>query len=292
MADLDSAPSYFAIEARCAMPHNKVSRRALCYWRIVWNYVDSDNYSFAEFAVDSRRHIDGIDTPAANISLGNRIAGEDTITAGTTLKSGQNFDIGFNSMAVEWSAGEAKVYAGTNRLKFATQASFTSPSSPGCGIITTDSLIVSELIVESEIPASRPLHTGWTTDSLRSYIAASTDSIEGFWHHLDRENDPAKARMGGTYTLATIKNTESGTYDIIYIDGASVNPHEWQPGMRKGTLTPTIFRDHFDLTWYDALCMPVLRDCHAGISQNAILELNFPLMDTKIRLSRVPTAKH
>jgi len=288
LADLDSAPASFAIEARCAMPRNKVSHRAVSSWRIIWNYRDPSNYSYAEYAVDSRNYVDGIDNPEATISLGSMASGTDILMAQTHLNSGQNFDLGYNSMAVEWRDGQTKVYSGSNRLKLAVSASSAVPQSTVCGLLSGDSLLVSSLIVESEIPASRPLQTKWTPDALLGYLSASTDSIEGLWQHLDRTNDPAKARMGGTYTVATVWNPDTEVYDIIYMDGATVNPRSWIPGMRKGHLHPTIFQDHFDLVWYDALCKPVSRGCNASITQQAILELDFPLMDTRIRMSRVP----
>jgi hypothetical protein len=110
--------------------------------------------------------------------------------------------------------------------------------------------------------------------------------------HLDRENNPDKARIGGSYTLSTVWNPGHNCYDIIYLSGAEVNAKEWKPGMIKGYLQPTIFQDHFNLIWYDALCKPIEHDCNATISQSAILELNFPLMETGIRLSRVPSSKN
>ena len=287
LTELDSAPASFAIEARCAMPRNKVSHRAVSSWRIIWDYRDVSNYSYAEYAVDSRQYVDGIDSPEATVTLGHLDDGTDRTVAKTHLKSGQNFDLGYNSMAVEWRDGQVKIYTGANRLKLAVTAASDLPESTLCGLWSSDSLLISSLIVESEIPASRPLLTGWTPDALLSYLAASTDSIEGVWQHLDRTNDPAKARMGGSYTVATVWNPDTGVYDMIYMAGAVVNPRSWTPGMLKGQLRPTIFQDHFDLVWYDAMCKPVSRECNANMTQQAILELNFPLMDTRIRMSRV-----
>lgn len=283
---IDSAPAYFAIEARCAMPLNRASRRALCGWRLVWDYAGNGDYRYAQFAVDYRHYADGIDSPVGLVTIGRVTDGTDETESSVELSSGVNFDIGYNSMAVEWRNGVTVVSVGSNRLKDAGSIPCPAPANRLCGIIATDSLTVATVIAESEIPPSRSLHTEWTRDDIMAYVSQSTDSIEGIWRHLDRENDPTKARMGGNYTVATIWNPDSRAYDVIYLGGATVNPQEWIPGMIKGHLRPTIFRDHFDLIWYDSMCRPIDRDCNASISQPAILELNFPLMDTRIRLSR------
>lgn len=288
LALIDSAPATFAIEARCAMPFNKVSRRSVSSWQLVWDYVDSDNFHYARFAIDYSKYADGIDSPEVIITMGNMAAGNDIVGNITVLRSGLNFDIGYNSMAVEWRDGTARAYAGANRLTEAGSLLCPTPHNRQCGIMSTDSLIISQFITESEIPLSRPLHTGWIHKTIVEHITQSADSIEGLWHHLDRTNDPTKARIGGRYTLATIWNSETKMYDIIYIDGAGVNPKEWTTGMVKGHLRPTAFHNHFDLIWYDALCTPIKHDCNATITQPAILELNFPLMETSIRLSRLP----
>lgn len=284
---IDSAPAAFAIEARCAMPLNRASRRAVNSWQLVWDYIDSRNYRYARFSVDYSNYADGIDMPGADIAIGRLKSGCDSVESLVRLTRGVNFDLGYNSMAVEWSDGVARIYAGADRLMEAGSIRCQSPMSRTCGIMSSDSVVISRFITESEIPPSRPLMTGWTQEAIMEHIAQSTDSIEGLWHHLDRENDPAKARMGGTYTLATVWNPETRAYDILYLDGAAVNPTAWKTGMIKGRLRPTIFRDHFDLVWYDSLCQLVDRDCNASITQGAILELNFPLMATRIRLSRV-----
>lgn len=122
-------------------------------------------------------------------------------------------------------------------------------------------------------------------DSLIARVKASPDSIEGVWEYLDRTNDPLYTRPGGRYTLATIANDE-GSYDIVYIGGATVYPVRWQPGMIKGKLRPTIFIDHFDLEWIDAEFVPMTEDIHASVTDGAILTLSFPLYKSEMRFSR------
>lgn len=143
---------------------------------------------------------------------------------------------------------------------------------------------------EYEAEPSRQLATGWTYDSIVRYLVdrRGVDAVEGIWKYFDRNNNPAKGIVGGNYTLATLRNGDGG-YDIIYIGGAKTARNRWREGMLKGRLSPTIFRRHFDLVWYDALMQPVSEEANATIQQEgALLEVAFPLYETTFRFSRVP----
>ncbi len=147
--------------------------------------------------------------------------------------------------------------------------------------------VMSLLCVEGAGSPERLASTGWTIETLKEYVTKSTDPAEGFWRYLDRENDPAYARPGGRYTLATVRN-DSGQYDIIYVDGAQTYGDRWKPMMLKGILSPTIFSGHFDLAWYDSAFEAIDEDIHADITDGAILTLSFPLLKTKMRFSKIP----
>ncbi|MCM1070314.1 MAG: hypothetical protein NC210_04445 [[Clostridium] fimetarium] len=131
------------------------------------------------------------------------------------------------------------------------------------------------------------LMTEWTEESLAEYFATSTDPLEGFWSYLDRDNDPQWAILGGFYELAVIKNADTAAYDIIYLSGAEVEGSRWRPGMRKGSLTPTIFADHYRLAWTDARFLSDYAEATADLSlSNTVLTLNFPLHRSQLRFSR------
>jgi hypothetical protein len=164
-ATIDSAPAYFAIEARCAMPLNKVSRRTINRWRLAWDYRNASNYKYAQFAIDYSQYADGIDSPKAIVSLGQIINGYDEPQQHTELSSGMNFDIGYNSMSVEWHNGVVTVYAGSGRMFAAGSMPCLMPENNRCGIVATDSVIIAQLITESEVPLSRLLLTKWTQQS-------------------------------------------------------------------------------------------------------------------------------
>lgn len=108
----------------------------------------------------------------------------------------------------------------------------------------------------------------------------------GYYTYLDRDNDTRLAQPGGFYKLALISDNDGG-YEIIYLDGAEVNSALWKPGMLKGRLRPTIFKNNYDLEWLDSANLPIAREVFATLTDNVILELNFPIYKTKLRFSRV-----
>lgn len=122
---------------------------------------------------------------------------------------------------------------------------------------------------------------------LADYIAASRDPRERVWTYLDRNTDPQKCEPGGRYTIATVKDGASGGYLIVYLGGADYARGDWQPLQIKGRLKPTIFRDHFDLEWYDSRRRVVAAEANASITTSGtVLELNFPLLNSTLRFSR------
>lgn len=130
------------------------------------------------------------------------------------------------------------------------------------------------------------LATSHTLASLEPRFKSAHDPVEGFWKYLDRQNNPRYARPGGSYTLAVVADGEGG-YDIIYISGAEVYADRWHEGMIKGHLRPTIFEGHYDLEWVDSTFTVHDRELSAQFDSAGILTLNFPLLKTQIRLSRL-----
>lgn len=128
--------------------------------------------------------------------------------------------------------------------------------------------------------------TAFNISSLERQIRKSGDPIVGFYTYFDRENDPKFAEPGGYYKLAVIGDGDG--YRIIYLDGAKVGADIWRCGMVKGRLTPTMFKSHFDLEWIDAKGEKMTKEQFAVFDTALrLLELNFPLYNTKIRFRRV-----
>ena len=193
---------------------------------------------------------------------------------------------GYNSLGINLSGGKAEIQGGNHKLlpilsldvpDFKPIEALMQSSSPAS---------VSLFAIEESTSPHNRYATDWTVETLCAHLQASTDSVEGFWKYLDRQNDPVYARLGGRYELATVKNP-CGNYDIIYIGGAETMAPQWTACMLKGKLIPTIFTDHFDLEWVDSTFGYMKEDVHASITEGNILTLNFPLLKSSIRFSRV-----
>lgn len=120
--------------------------------------------------------------------------------------------------------------------------------------------------------------------SLTEHIEKSTDAIEGFYTFFDKELNEDILKTGGRYTLALVKN--GNRYDIIYVNGASVNGSEWTCGMLKGSIAPTQFIDNYSLLWYDAMMKPFDKDVYATIENYTLLSLYFPAQKSMIRFAK------
>lgn len=136
----------------------------------------------------------------------------------------------------------------------------------------------------------RHLMTDWTVASLDQYFASSVDPLEGYWAYLDRENDSKVMKPGGFYTIAVVA-AGSGNYDLIYVDGATVNSGLWSTGMRKGRLVDTRFVNHYDLVWVDAVFDTMSRDVSASVEQGAVLILSFPVYRSQMRFVKTQRAR-
>lgn len=192
-----------------------------------------------------------------------------------------------NSLAVEADTSEVRIYVGYKQLQLLNTIPLIGTQAGALGIVTSGKADFSLLVTEQTIDPIASLSTNWTLENLKERFAStSRTGHEGFWQYLDRDMDTHYCRTGGTYTIALVSDLAGG-YDIVYISGAEINQSKWQTGMKKGHLTPTIFTNHYNLTWVDATFDTLDNDCHATVEQGSILTLSFPLMKASMRLSIV-----
>lgn len=150
--------------------------------------------------------------------------------------------------------------------------------------ITGASGMSADVSVDSEITPAE--ENSMTVDSIRQLIGKQP--VSGFFSYLDRENDPRMAEPGGFYTLAIVPDADD-SFRIIYIDGAKVNAQRWKTGMTKGRLIPTEFTGHYDMQWIDSDGIGMDSEISASfLSADGILELNFPLYNTRMRFRKLP----
>lgn len=200
------------------------------------------------------------------------------------LTKDANIAGGVNCLIAEIVKGKAGFYIGGNKMTFAGEIPFGGGFSKAELTVNTRMDVRRFEVKEAPNPANA-LMTPWTVETLLERFAVTNDPVERFWSFLDRDNDPKWAIPGGRYELAIVRNGD--VYDIIYLSGATVEGRSWHTGMKKGTLTPTIFADHYQLSWTDSRFQTDYPECSADLStSNTILTLNFPLHHSQIRFSR------
>ncbi|MCC8037761.1 MAG: hypothetical protein LIP02_06460, partial [Bacteroidales bacterium] len=159
-------------------------------------------------------------------------------------------------------------------------------------LLTTEGTVdIEELRITSLHDNKLIVANGLTREQVLNRLSATSDPMERIWKYFDRENDPDRVRLGGKYTLATLANPRGG-YDIIYMDGAEIQAHEWTPGMLKGHLEPTPFAGRYALTWIDAVMQPMDNQWEGQAEVNlstGLLTLNFPLLVAQVRFNSIDT---
>lgn len=294
-----SEPIYLgelAVEARCRVPGDNPRQKgnSPTSWSLGWSNGDS-----AVCEVEIRRVTDYIDDISGgrrlHIRATRRWPGGMTDVAEADLIKDVDLNGGYNTLLLSATSGstsqEASVSVSIGSGELHETMTFTAPmpqASSNC-FMRVDGLVESRLfVVERTYDRSRQLQSTLDVNMLLSGEGMQNSDIDGLWEYLDRENDNDYARPGGFYHLATVTDTESGIVRIIYLDGAEVSDHLWQPGMIKGTLRPTIFTGNYDLTWNDAHMRNVASEMYATLSDDhALLTLCFPELKTKLRFRRV-----
>lgn len=293
VASLPVGSRYVVMEARGSLAADRERPGAsACWWGISWG-GDSSRYEVS---------MRGRNTDFGNVSdeylvdvTASRIAADGTreVICSSSVSAGMAMAGGANTLSVELKADSvAHVYVGKNSLSHVLSFDAVGCSGEGAGWYVVSRgcwqpVMVMDEAAEDPSPA---LVTAWTRDSIARYLIdrRGADAGEGIWTYFDRSNNPAKGMVGGRYMLATVRN-DAGGYDIIYLGGAMRARNRWSEGMLKGRLSPTIFRGHFDLLWYDVWMQPVSDEANATLQQDgALLEIAFPIYETTFRFSRVP----
>lgn len=270
------------IEARLSVSKNKerdgVSKAR---WRVVWNYVSTQNYDFVELTWENTNFGDIYDCRQAILSIGRVRGGVDYVFKTKKINDGVNLSTGSNSIMIEIDSGYLNLFVGDKQLKYIDTYEVGALLGSFCGVVSSVEAKVSNFIVEMIPNKERRLQTSYSEQDLIAKFSSSATEYEGFWSYLDRDIDLDYARLGGKYRLALVKNNDG--YLIIYIDGADTNKNKWSKGMIKGVLKSTIFKNHYDLIWYDSTFDVIDSEANAFI-ENSILTLNFPLYKSSIRL--------
>lgn len=275
-----------ALESRISVPGHNTS------FSILWN-ISPDNSSFysATIKPSEGRSDELLDDRYIEFTVCHVTPEGTELLHSSRLKEGFGMDDAENTLGVEISTDSAivRVYGGEEMPRLLFERRMPDIHSSKMGVASEGESDIRLLVSEYERDDREKLRTSWTGEKLMRHLEKSSFP-EGIYRYLDRENDPRYARPGGSYTLALVKNAENG-YDLIYLSGAQTNSGEWETGMVKGRLKPTIFAGHYDLVWYDATKKELSSECSADIEQAAILRLNFPLLKSSMRFSLLPQDK-
>lgn len=166
-------------------------------------------------------------------------------------------------------------------------ATFLSPDAPALREIIIDS---PGLTIHRSALRYTPLPLSFSTPPLSDAEIAGgikeRDPHSGYWTQLDYDTDGTLLRPGGRYTIALIHNEASGGYDIIYIDGANINPGQWRTGMSKGSLTALSHEGIYAVQWIDATGEPLPCHAEAQFTDASTLIITFPELNSSLRFLR------
>jgi threonine/homoserine/homoserine lactone efflux protein len=223
-------------------------------------------------AVDVCAYIDG------------RPAAESRITAGISFFDGEN------SFRLRRDAGKYTLLGGDRQYHpiLSVDAPDLQPDSVGFIVAPGAALSLDHMTVAvtaERMPDARLEVSHFANPDVRaSYFNRSTDLMEGEWEIFDRSFEDSRLRPGGEYRLAVVRSREG--YNLIYISGAEKNGSSWIPGMDKGYLHTTSFRNVFDVTWLDPAGQPLDGEIKAQFGAPDILTLQFVDHASTLRLRK------
>ncbi len=245
-------------------------------WGIWFAGEDRDTVNLFFNTADDVR--DAFANPSLEITTVPYIADPKSIDSGLDFFTDPNsFQIDFSPTGFMLNGGnrEHRPLLGPVDLDFEI-ASAGFAVEPG-GAIEIDHIVM-KVAGSSDIPAYEDII------GLMERLRQSADPHEGVWEEFDRMIDESKLRSGGRYRLAIAERP--GGYDIIYLSGAVKNSGEWEEGALKGKLESTSFKGIYSLTWLDSEGKPLPGEGKAQFDSD-MLTMNFPYLDSQIRLRRV-----
>lgn len=121
--------------------------------------------------------------------------------------------------------------------------------------------------------------------NINEYMKESADPIEGLWTVFDRDLEETLLKLGGDYTLASIRENEK--YYFYYLDGANISKSNWKEGDIKIILSPSPFPSIFNVIWYDSQKQPLSNDIKAQQGEGNTLIFQFPYQSSKLRLRKL-----
>lgn len=275
----------FTLEFRARNLNNQAGRRYDGVIHPSWSLIavnPADNDSVCV----TFKTIDDVRDPMGPQSLGVTVTCNDTVLARNGMRDHVDWYTGWNSWRLSRSGDRWTLHGGER--EYNPVAEWELSTVPSELRFRTDPVGMLELDwMKLTCADRRPEDVTYAPDidDLDSYLMRSTDPLEGIWQMFDRALDENNLRPGGDYRLAVIANDEGG-YDMVYLDGAEKNVNSWQPGMVKGVMTPTRFRNVFNVKWHDADGNPIQTEVKAEFQDPDMLSVQMPYLNSSFRLRK------
>ena len=258
-------------------------------WGMAFDIEPNGNYWSVEITdAEHSPHNEITDNKFLNVSLCQTANGTKKVIANKQISKKVNMDNGSNTLNVQASEHGVIIGLGRKEVETIFQHDYNRTCSDcRVGILAGrhTTLEIARTMLTYSQAKTVSITTKWDKNALDRHFASSTDPLEGYWQYLDRDLEDKWLKLGGRYKIAIVSNEHDG-YDIIYVDGAQVKPHQWHEGMLKGTMSKTIFNDNYDATWIDATHEPINEDVQATTENGVILTLRFPIYKSSVRFSK------
>lgn len=254
---------------------------------IVWDYIDSNNYSAAIFKRNTYSHFDEITRKDSfHMAILTVTKGKKTIVKEADIDGKMAFEPNrYNSFQIKVVNGILYLSAGSKELSILFSCKYIPQKKFSAGIVSGKNKISIKRIEFKDFPDKNTTNKTCYTkaDVERAVKDSSNDFYTGFWRYFDRNTDDSRFELGGKYTIALVP-TVSG-YDILYISGASRFYSYWSPYMKKGALIRTPFYNQYEIHWFTADKNLYFDECYASVSED-ILTLHFPIQQSTVRFYR------
>lgn len=302
LIDMQCASSTFDIYIRIANEKNvegktfkvknsdgKTIKVSNTEWGMVWNYIDDNNYNLIRLKGGNTMLYDVLDERYITVDVISVKNGKSNTINTVTCKKNVDLYGGYNVIRVLFDGNTTSVLVGNKDLDMVAKidgVEYGYSFKAGYWTGAASKIKVERFVTNVNPIKESQLATKWTKSDLDRYFSgADLDDLEGYWTYLDRNLDEKKLKLGGKYTLAIVKNTKNG-YDVIYVEGAKVNPTKWECGMLKAVLKPTKFMNNYDMEWYDAVMDEFNDDTYASVDGNMVLTFRFPIGNGQIRFAK------
>lgn len=237
---------------------------------------------------DSKPEFGGNRDAGAHIAVS--VKNGDHIFYTGTLKDGVDIYSGWNAVQLDCRGRRIGLRIGNReytQLFDGIDIGFT-PTQIGYFVGTGGALKIDWLSVTYPGLQQGDITPALTVDEVVSRLKHTRSKVEGMWMIYDRQLDDRTLRPGGDYKLAVVRDGDR--YLVVYLDGASRRADRWEPGMVKGVLRPTPFKNVFNLEWLDAGGRKLKGDAKAELDDD-LLRIYLPAYNSDFRLRRIQISK-